>query len=124
MMHHATETEWQTIARVQKEMLANIEQQLWETSPLRVETHELTDQRTLRVSYDLSLAQLHLERNQRDMLDHIMKRCADQLGERVAQLIDDRVFDALITGAIKDAVRDEVKKAVAARVEDFIQEIL
>lgn len=85
---------------------------------------EAQDGRSLRVSYEISRIDLHLQQHRQDIFNTVMTRCADALAEQVAQRVMSGGFDRLIDEQIKLSIRDEVKKAVADKVEDFIEEIL
>jgi hypothetical protein len=49
---------------------------------------------------------------------------ANKVAERIACGDFDRLIDAEITRQTRDAVKTEVLKTVAARVEEFIDEVL
>jgi len=82
------------------------------------------DNRSIRVSYEISLTEMFLYQNRQNMLDRVMDECGRALAMKVVERIEQSAFDHLIDDAIKNAIRDEVRKAVAEKVDDFIQEIL
>lgn len=91
--------------------------------PVKVHIDAPVDQPIYRLIADVSIREL-MASTFSEQFQGIIRQMSEQFAEKVINQLDGGLFDATIRDVIKTEARAQIKQAVAARIDDFIEEAL